>query len=235
MADRPKRTLQQPKRFAYESYVTSPKHRKISKKDNNLYDIEIKEVDREKNLVRIHYKGYSDKYDEWRPYGGEDGYFPFVRQEKVPDMTDESGSDRGKLLINKLRRETKRKLYSSRKEDPNVRIEIDVYEDVYCAILANLTNGVMERGRLVYHLPSNRLLDSILGPKWDKRIFNCNGDFAYVVEGTVKFWLGKKSPITEYKIIGNGKLLTCVIEDTTQLVFTFVRGDGNRFQYEQTN
>ena len=54
---------------------------------------------------------------------------------------------------------------------------------------------------------------------WDKRIFNYNGDFAYVIDGTVKFWLTRQSPITEYKFVGHGKVLTSVIEDTTRVVF----------------
>ena len=92
-----------------------------------------------------------------------------------------------------------------------------------------------ERGRLVQYMESNRLLDEVLGINWDKRIFNSNGDFAYVIDGTLKFWLARKSPIIEYKFVGHGKVLKSVIEDTTQVVFTFVRGDGNKSQYEHTN
>jgi hypothetical protein len=94
---------------------------------------------------------------------------------------------------------------------------------------------VKERGRLVQYMESNRLLDEVLGINWDKRIFNSNGDFAYVIDGTLKFWLARKSPIIEYKFVGHGKVLKSVIEDTTQVVFTFVRGDGNKSQYEHTN
>ena len=44
-------------------------------------------------------------------------------------------------------------------------------------------------------MESNLLLDGVLGINWDKRIFNCNDDFAYVVDGTVKFWLTIGGPI----------------------------------------
>ena len=40
------------------------------------------------------------------------------------------------------------------------------------------------------------------------------------------FWLGKKSPIAEYKVVGK-QYVKSEIEDNSQVVFTFVRGDGN--------
>lgn len=40
----------------------------------------------------------------------------------------------------------------------------------------------------------------------------------------------EKNHIIEYKLIG-GKYVKSEIEDGHQLVFTFVRGDGNRRQY----
>lgn len=159
-----------------------------------------------------------------------------MRQEKVPVVSEESVSDRSDILRSKLYREIKKKLHSSKKDDPQIRIEIDAQEDAYNNVLGSLsTKAANERGRFVQYMESNLLLDDVLGINWDKRIFNCNGDFAYVVDGTVKFCLARKSPIVEYKFVGHGKLLKSVIEDTTQVVFTFVRGDGNKHQYKHTN
>ena len=83
-------------------------------------------------------------------------------------------------------------------------------------------------------MKNNRILDSILGAKWDERIFNSNGDFAYVEDDTVRYWLTKKASIEEYKFIG-GQLVKSEIEDNYNLVFSFVRGDGNKRQYMQRN
>ena len=44
-----------------------------------LYEVEIKEVDKAVKRVKINVKGYSDKYDEWRPYN--DNSFPLIRFE----------------------------------------------------------------------------------------------------------------------------------------------------------
>lgn len=234
MATRPKRTLRQPDRFAEEYCVSSSKQHKKMKKDNNLYEIEVKEVDQERKLVRIHYKGYSPKFDEWRPYdsSGKE-YFPFVRQEKPHVLTTTSLPDRAEYFKDKLYRAIKRTLYSTRKDDPAVRVEIDACEDVFSMVLGNVVDSVMERGRLVYNVPDNRSLDSVLGQKWDERIINYCGDFAFVVEGTVKFWMGKRSPIIEYKLIGKEKYVKTEVEDCSYVVFTFVRGDGNSLQYQQ--
>ena len=39
------------------------------RKDNQLYEIEIREVDKEKKRIKIHYKGFREDRDEWRDYG----------------------------------------------------------------------------------------------------------------------------------------------------------------------
>ena len=79
MASRPKRTLRNPRRFCDE--FAAPVHScctsqpKQTKKDDALYEIEVSEVDRERKLVRIHYKGYESKFDERRPYDRDGEYF----------------------------------------------------------------------------------------------------------------------------------------------------------------
>lgn len=62
-----------------------------------------------------------------------------------------------------------------------------------------------------------------MGPK----ILNPAGDFAYVIPGTIKYWMGQRNPITEYKIIGEQYIIS-EIENSYFITFQFVRGDGNR-------
>ena len=52
--------------FAAPELVPSWTRPKRPKKDNNLYETDLIEVDWEK-LFRIHYKGYESQFDEWRP------------------------------------------------------------------------------------------------------------------------------------------------------------------------
>ena len=119
MAERPKRVRRAPDCFAFESTAISSLKPAKKKKDNSLYEVEVQEVDSDRNLVRIHYKGYSSKYDEWRSFGNADTdgeYFPFVRQEKVPVLSEESMNDKSDILRSKLYREILKKLYSGVEE-----------------------------------------------------------------------------------------------------------------------
>ena len=45
------------------------KNKNKMRKDNQLYEIEIREVDKEKKRIKIHYKGFREDRDEWRDYG----------------------------------------------------------------------------------------------------------------------------------------------------------------------
>ena len=84
MAARPKRESRPPKRFIDE--VEQPKPcaiKKKPKKDNNLYDIEVIGVDKEKKCMKIHFVGYGSEFDEWRDFDIDSDQIPFVRLEKI--------------------------------------------------------------------------------------------------------------------------------------------------------
>ena len=51
---------------------------------------------------------------------------------------------------------------------------------------------------MVYQVKSNRMLNPYLGMKWDERILNPAGNFAYEIPGTIKYWMGQRNSITEY-------------------------------------
>ena len=54
-------------KLPYQRKKKDSRKRKKVKKDNGLYEIEVKEVNKEKKMVLIHYKGYDSRFDEWRP------------------------------------------------------------------------------------------------------------------------------------------------------------------------
>ena len=84
MAARPKRESRPRKRFIDE--VEQPKPcaiKKKPKKDNNLYDIEVIGVDKEKKCMKIHFVGYGSEFDEWRDFDIDSDQLPFVRLEKI--------------------------------------------------------------------------------------------------------------------------------------------------------
>ena len=188
------------------------------------------EVDKEKKKVKIHFKGYSNDTDEWRDYGEESNILPFERLERAYIPDEVSLEDRTNSFHGQLYREIKRKLWSSRREDPDVRIEVNVDPDVFSAGLGRVVKPIHYRGKEVYSIKENNCLNGLLGLKWNERILNQNSDFSYVVKGTVKYWLSQRNSIVEYKYIG-GKYVKSEIEDSHFVVFSFVRGDGNRGQY----
>ena len=97
MADSPKREIKEPKWFYNEfSAYTPVKKANPQRKDTKLYDIEVTEVDKANKRLKIHYVGYSSRFNEWRPFGDDEGseYFPFVRKEKLFIPSENSLVDR---------------------------------------------------------------------------------------------------------------------------------------------
>jgi hypothetical protein len=91
--------------IANQDFTLPPK----KQKDNKLYDIEI--VDEDGPNVKVHYVGYDNKYDEWKPRSqvvmkkpecGHTDYSPFVE------------------LVSCI----KKKLKAIRTDDPAVRIQV---------------------------------------------------------------------------------------------------------------
>ena len=234
MADKPKREIKEPKRFCTEVFAYTPvKKANPQKKNKKLYDIEVTEVDKVNKRLKIHYVGYSSRFDEWRPFGEDEGseYFPFVRKEKLFIPSENSLVDRTQTFHGQISREIKKKLWSGRREDPEISIDLNVDQDVFMEGLGSALPGIIQRGKMVYQVKSNRMLDPFLGVKWDERILNPAGDFAYVIPGTIKYWMGQRNPITEYKIIGE-RYIKSEIENSYFITFQFVRGDGNRNNYQ---
>ena len=114
MADKPKRERKEPKRFCNEySAYTPVKKANPTKKDTKLYDIEVTEVDNTNKKLKIHYIGYSTRFDEWRPFGLEGSeYFPFVREEKLFIPSEKSLEDRTQPFHGQLFREVKKRLFA---------------------------------------------------------------------------------------------------------------------------
>ena len=225
-----KREVKPPKRFvadfsSHRSQVGAK--RKAAKPDKTLYEIEIIDIDKAQDKVKIHYKGYGSEFDEWRSCV-EIG-LP-IRLEKLRLPGEDSFEDRYNSFYDSLYREIKKKLYSTMRDDPDIRIEMTTDCDVFNNGLASVGKSLIERNRTVFKVKRNKELNNLLGEKWDERILNKNGDFAFVEEGTIKFWLHARDPIKEFKCIGD-KYLEAGIEQGPSLIFTFVRGDGNSADY----
>ena len=99
--------------------------------------------------MKIHFVGFSEEFDEWRDYGCERDYFPFVRLEKMFLPNGESMEDRKNIFHGQLYRVMKRKLWSGRMDDPEVRIDMNVDPDVFSLGLGQVTLGTSQPGKHV--------------------------------------------------------------------------------------
>ena len=70
-------------------------------------------------------------------------------------------------------------------------MQIDL--DIYKMHLQNIGFVKKSRGREVHCVDNNSQLCDLLCSKWFEIIQNVNGDFCYVIPGTVRFWLHEKS------------------------------------------
>lgn len=175
---------------------------KIAKTDRKLYPVVVTDMDKIEKRVKIHYVEYSKWYDEWRPCDTEDSNPPFQWVESLRIPSSASLENPMELVHGELYCQIKRKLYSGQKDDPATRVEIRIDQDVFDEGLALAGKPSKERGKTVCRIDSNEALNHSLGIKWDERIFNENGDFAFVIEKTVRFWLSRKTAIQEFKVIG---------------------------------
>ena len=154
MADnRVKRERKIPKRFIEEFVEAKPtKYKKIKTMYRNIFPVEITEVDKDRNMIKIHFKGYSEKFDEWKPC--DENNLSLIRLEQMSEPTDDSLSDRLQALYERVYREIKRKLCSGRREDPEIRIEIPVDKDVFNEGLGRITSKSYQRNKLTYEVLS---------------------------------------------------------------------------------
>ena len=197
-----------------------------------IFSLQIVDRDKIQNKVKIHFIGYSSDFDEWRD--GDD----LVDSEKsslgrfIPRFTpsEDSLSDRASALFSRLSREIKFSLFSTKRESLEVRIEMQIDMDIYYTHLQNIGFVKKSRGREVHCVDNNSQLCDLLGSKWFERIQNVNGDFCYVIPGTVTFWLHEKKPVKEFVYVGD-TLVESHTESDLQVIFTFVRGDGVKAEY----
>lgn len=74
----------------------------------------------------------------WRPCDGNN--LPVMRLEPMSQPNSDSFSDHLQTFCERVYREIKRKLYSGRREDPEVLIEIQVDDDVFNESLGRITS-----------------------------------------------------------------------------------------------
>ena len=201
-----------------------PRIRETMSKKNQLYEIEI--VAEEGSKVKVHYCGYSEEYNEWKPKS-EIQYikpqFNQVEQEFSP--------------LTELARAIKRKLLPSRSGDPEVRVQVPCDTASFRALKelgipqarAHARGGADSQQ---FTITDYKSLDEVFGKNWHFRVTNKAGDFSYAMLQTICFHLSKGRPILEYEVEkkedGTLEFTPAYIEQSHIIVFKFIRGDGNK-------
>ena len=222
-------------RFGSEASSDSITIQKVSnrkvKADTNLYDINIKEIHSAFKRIKVHFIGYEEKFDEWKAIA-EDEEFPIAKYERLPVQRESTLAERCKKFCASLCLHIKRQLGSGRRNDPEGRIEMiidpDVYENFFSTI-GTPDDGTRLSKRKCFQ---NEELDSLLGRRWNVRVKNHFGDFGYVVDGTVCFWIHRRPPLDDFIPVGD-RFLPYKYEQELLFVFSFVRGTGNAAKYKE--
>jgi len=138
-------------------------------------------------------------------------------------------------LIREVATRIKGALFSENpKEDPVRRIVVPFDKIVFANSLAAkgcIQHEVGISKKIYYTIPHLPDFNHIFGERWYIRGINAAGDFHFVIPGTVQFYLKQNKRKVDYQLQKDGQLLKKYFGTGFQLVFTFVRGDGNMLQW----
>ena len=184
---RPKRlsAKRQDYRALAEVHLPRQRPKKRAAKDS-VYPISIVEEDEGRSHVKVHYIGWSRRYDEWK----QKSELIAIRDNDTPTDTDvakESEASTPQLcqlqptwfsLYYELGTKMKQSLYCRRKDSPSVRISMPFDKIQFdgglrsCGVASRSVHGVQR-----YKVCHYRDLNPLLGSKWHFRGLNCNGDY----------------------------------------------------------
>ena len=79
--------------------------------------------------------------------------------------------------------------------------------------------------------PSNAEMEDILGTSWDTLIKNISGDFNFVTDGNITYWVTERTPIQDFTYVGGTRFYKRLIDQDPLFVLSFIRGRGNRARF----
>lgn len=174
-----------------------------------------KKIDCGINYVKVHYKNWSSKYDEWR-----------VAEDVLTTPEYVCIPDANELFRNSLIISIKEQLNTCRKVDSLVNIKLNIQRDTFDE-LKSLGTPAARSGR--YRLQSLSDLNNYLGDGWYYRIVNSSGDFSFVISGTTQFWLHERKPLISYS---NDKTSHTLLHRGFVFTMRFVRDHGTSHDFD---
>ena len=142
-------------------------------------------------------------------------------------------SDAFQLLKEDLQVQVKENLNISRVRDTEVTITVRVQTETFMQFIQTVEGEAAEIRRGVQIYRANwKSIAKCLGDDWHFRIVNKAGDFAYVVEETIQFWMNERRSLEEYVRVGDTFVKRLIHRGHT-LSFRFVKNRGNRHELHQ--
>ena len=220
---RSKRKRQQPDYRQLHNGPELPAEKVASKKWSTTKLFELVIIDSkfvgDRHLVKVHYtdeEWSAPSFDSWR-----DANDIIDIPNCYVHCTDELRAQ----FFQKLKTAIKEALHGQRKIDSKVNIELQIPK----ALFEELSCLGRKTKKSFYELQSLADLSGLLGEDWHWRIFNHQGDFAFVTPGTVTFWQKERKPLEQYRANGTLEFIHRGFHFHVQ----FVRGIGNRFDFQQ--
>ena len=183
-----------------------------------LYKLEILKSEVKEGHLKffVHYVGWNKKYDEWR--NAEDVL-------DIPEGYLNSTPEGRDNFYRSLGISVKELLHGQRRVDSAVELRVPISVDIFDELKAL---GAEKTKKGTFHCDISAL-DGVLSKGWNWRIFNVNGDFAYVRPGTVSYRLCEREPLVEYSAEG----VPNFSHRGFLLVFKFQRLLGNKKDFAQ--
>ena len=111
-----------------------------------------------------------------------------------------------------------------------MRIQIPTTQEAFDRLVSKTSKRLGS-----YTITRYQDLEEELGPKWYMRVINRNGDFSFAKLETVNFRLVQPRKLLEYEpVVKDGAMILepAYIEQSLNIIFSFVRCDGTRAELE---
>ena len=201
----------------------STKSTKIKWSTSELFRLEV--VDTRINLlgseeVKVHYIGWDDQYDEWRP-----------KSDVVDTPSESEQTNAFDLLKIDLKVKVKENLHLSRVRDSEITLHFPIQRETFETFIHAI--GAIEdnskAGRVLFRA-THASVAELLGPDWWYRLVNAAGDFAYLEEDTIQIWLHERRCLEEFVLTEQKTLEKRLLHRGYLLAFRFVKLTGNRHE-----
>jgi len=195
----------------------------VKRKSQELFSVKV--IEEQGSRVKVHYVGYSHRFDEWKDKEEIEVVNPVQEAGEIAETSDRYTPF---SVFDELRLRIKGGLSCSRMASPKIKVAVPF--DILMFNGSLKLAGIPSRkagGTQYYKVLNYQDLNAYLGPNWHYRGINCNGDYGYVIKETFEFCIRKRRPFKEF-MPSLDSAPTCTTTNTGHsLCVNFTCGHGN--------